>query len=105
MYAARDMETLPTEQDADARKFLQLRVALFGKVMVVLYVLGGCAHIAFSPDGYLQAWFALYVLTAAVTVVAWLLCRSIDRSLRFSRSIEALMLLLGGAGCWCYHAS
>jgi len=87
------MATQTTEMGDEARGFLQARVALFGKVMLLVNALGGCAHVATSFRDLLAPWFALYVVGTAGMAAGWLLCRTGKRSVAFSRGVEASMLV------------
>ena len=78
------------EHSETERSFLQMRVALFGKVMTVVSALGLAAQIATStPRELLDIWFLLSLSSAAIFVVIWLSCRSGKLSARTVRLIEA----------------
>ncbi len=77
------------EHNETERAFLQMRVALFGKVMTVVSGIGLVAHVAVSTlEQLLDAWFLLYVLSSFVYVAIWLSCRFGRYSRRVVRLIE-----------------
>ena len=81
------------EDSEEARAFLQARVALFWKVicfiMLFASVLGAAGALTNpGPD------LVLDVVLAAFAGTLWWLCRQGKRSVRFSRTVEALGLLV-----------
>src|SRR5688572_9998140 len=82
------------EHSEETRAFLQARIALFWKVicfiMVFASVLGaaGAFKKALGPD------LLLDVVLAVLAGFLWLLCRQGKRSVRFSRAVEAVGMLL-----------
>ncbi len=88
------MTTPTTEQGDESRAFLQQRLALFGKVMSIINVLGGLVYVAIFPREYLlQPWFGIYLINSALVVGMWLTCRSGVRSTLFCRGIEAIAVV------------
>jgi serine/threonine-protein kinase len=83
-----------TEQGDEARAFLQQRVALLGKVMSIINLLGGAVYVALFPTEYLlRPWFAIYCLSTALVLAMWLSCRSGERSVGFCRGLEAVVIV------------
>jgi serine/threonine-protein kinase len=87
----------PTTSDSEeARAFLQARVALFWQVIffIILFgsVLGGLGAVkAPGPD------LLVTLASAANAGIFWWLCRRGTRSIRFSRTMESVGLLLNSA--------
>jgi hypothetical protein len=92
------MTTRTSEPGDEQRAFLQQRVALFGKVMFIIVLLGGCAYVGLIPREHLfKPWFALYLVNAGLLTSAWLTCRTGVRSVGFCRGVEAVVLLASAA--------
>ena len=92
------MTTRTSEPGDEQRAFLQQRVALFGKVMFIIILLGGCAYVGLMPrEHLLKPWFGLYLVNAGLLTSAWLTCRTGVRSVGFCRGVEAVVLLASAA--------
>jgi serine/threonine-protein kinase len=87
------MTTRTSELGDEQRAFLQQRVALFGKVMFVIALLGVCAHLGLHREHLLESWFVLYLVHTGLLALAWLTCRTGVRSMSFCRAVEAVVLL------------
>ncbi len=88
------MTASATDLTEEGRVFLQRRVALFAKVMVVTQLLGMLGLILQSPWDHLwHPWFALYQVQTAVPLVAWLVCRQGQRSPHLVSGMDAMMIL------------
>jgi hypothetical protein len=86
-----------SESSEEGRAFLQQRVALFWKVMFFLCLFGT----ALSATGAVAKPGVDFLLTSALAVeagAAWWLCRREQRSVRFSRWVEAAALMLNATG-------
>lgn len=86
-----------SENSEEGRAFLQTRVALFWKVMFFVSLLSS----GMGAVGAIARPGVDFVVVLALTVQAgtfWGLCRSGQRSIRFSRAMEAGGLLLNLAG-------
>ncbi len=82
-----------TELTDEGRVFLQQRVALFAKVALAISGLGLLARVLSSkPDQLLKPWFGLMLTASVLYTVAWLTCRRGERSVRFVRTIETLVI-------------
>jgi len=88
------MTTRTSELGDEQRAFLQQRVALFGKVISVINLLGLGFYLALFPrELLLKPWFALYLADTGLSISAWLTCRTGVRSVGFCRVVEAVVLL------------
>jgi len=86
---------MPSTDEA-SRAFLQVRVALFGKVMSGISLAGIAAHVvsamAFEGD-FEAAPLVLSTGTGISSLAVWLSCRKGERSARFCRAAESTALI------------
>ncbi len=90
---------LLSENNEEARALLQTRVALFWKVMFLITLLS-CGLGAVGAVARPGVDFLMVVTLTAQAGIFWWLCRRGQRSIRFSRAMEAgglLFNLIGGA--------
>jgi hypothetical protein len=90
-----DVERSNFEHSETQRRFLQSRVALFGKLTTGLWLAGFVAHFVSTPaDAFFSQWTALYAGTVAVFLAFWLRCRTGERSKTQVRIVELAGLLV-----------
>jgi len=94
---ARQSSAPVSENSEEARAFLQARVALFWKVMFFISLLSSGMGV-FGAIAKPGVDFLVVLALTAQTFAFWWLCRRGQRSMQFSRGMEAGGLLLNQAG-------
>ena len=83
-----------TDHNPEERAFLQARVALFGKAIWALYMLGLLVHfLTLYKEPTVNSTTVLQTTTMLVYLGVWLSCRTGERSVRCSRTVVVGALL------------